>query len=581
MTEYEPILVSRLTEATTPLTGEEIIPGVQGGNSVQMKIKDINSASLTYAELETLSLNSQLVPGVTYEISDYRTKYTQPISLEVITCDVEPILLTAISVTDFSTIAYSSIFPEDILYYSFKNNAVSAPGADRGYISRRIDTKKNVDVPFDFRYVKFRRWGITASEWDGLTTYAAKAIVKKNNKIYISACADNLNHDPATTSTESTLNTYYWVYLPIIDGAFLANDSLGEVGGLTFTPTTLYEDYLMFPPDIYETTRNILIERGEEVESGGIGAENTIWYPVNSVFLQPFIGTYRGTYNISIKGDFYKNTFLNGIRGMLSTQTLFDNLFCGYLQDSLIQTNMFSNIFASYIDNGTRFACNAFRESIVGKYIGWTEFTAGWVSNNIFTGEIVACHICGGDFSDNIFQGFFKWVNVKGIFKTNKFLREFQTSTFQKEFSTNTILGAWTWNTSNNYMNNNTFKGAVKYNEFEGWIKTNTFDAEVSYCNFQSTFTQCTVKALFKNITCRLTGYSTFNGAFERCNLDNNNTYNTYPAAKHVRFGMNISNKDFSLLTLTDKVYEFSALPDGSVLCTYIDDFGIENSTII
>ena len=76
---------------------------------------------------------------------------------------VEPLVLTAISTDEFSSIAYSPTFPQDVIWYNFDNElspdntSLFYSSLDRiskgfkGIIIRRIDTQKNIDYSYDWR----------------------------------------------------------------------------------------------------------------------------------------------------------------------------------------------------------------------------------------------------------------------------------------------------------------------------------------------------------------------------------------------------------------------------------------------
>ncbi len=117
----------------------------------------------THAQLYALVSNEELIPGANYLISDYRTTYTQPVSNFAMQGDMEPLVVRAVSTSEFDPVAVSTLHPKDIIYYDINSSQSRVPGCTKGYIYRRIDTILNNDLPFDFRQVKFRRWKITSA----------------------------------------------------------------------------------------------------------------------------------------------------------------------------------------------------------------------------------------------------------------------------------------------------------------------------------------------------------------------------------------------------------------------------------
>ena len=81
------------------------------------------------------------------------------------------LVLTAISTDEFSSIAYSPTFPQDVIWYNFDNelspdnttvfyaNTERISKGFKGIIIRRIDTQKNIDYSYDWRTMKWWREG--------------------------------------------------------------------------------------------------------------------------------------------------------------------------------------------------------------------------------------------------------------------------------------------------------------------------------------------------------------------------------------------------------------------------------------
>lgn len=526
--------------------------------------KFIDSAiSKTYAELSVMKSDSELVVGQLYLISDYRTKYTQPVSREILTCSVEPIIVQAITTSSFSTVAHSTLFPQDILYYSFDNNALNAPGADMGYIMRRVDTLREVDVPFDFRQVKFRRWGITATEYDAGTTYAKWSTCKKNDKLYISVIDSNIGNDPETTGTESsTLLTYKWIYVPVPIGSCVAHDSLGNCGYATFVPTGEYEDYLMFSDNtIYSKTRNFKIFiRSWHLDTGGAAIDSNIWDPVNSVFFNYGNDTYYGVYNCVINGDFFNNTFLGGFGMNQTYQIFYHNFFCGSCVNNFFQAHFRYNFFAKRFEH---------------------NFAYSWdVSRCLFGGSVESCSI-GGAWYDNIFAYNLLDSNFTGYQQYNSFLQKCEESSFKLAMSNCQFKGKVQRSNMFAWQSNNIFEGTCSYNFSDGVFMDNTFNGNATYNNWNCWTSNLVVNGIFTLNTSKLLRNSTFGGQIRACIFDIDVRYMTFPAMTSVHVGKGVYSKDLSALTLTDKIYKIEMLASNNLKISYIDDFGIENSTII
>jgi len=166
---------------------------------------------VTYAELSALISGSGLIQGRQYLITDYQTVHTIPTTAVTNIGPTEHLIVTAIDIDELAPIAYSTLYPDDIIYYNPTNNLTAVPGCTKGYIYRRIDTINNNDIPTDWRHVKYRRYalGVTAV-YDVGTSYSSGAIVTDGitDVIYISLGSGNIGNaltDETKWITSSTL----------------------------------------------------------------------------------------------------------------------------------------------------------------------------------------------------------------------------------------------------------------------------------------------------------------------------------------------------------------------------------------
>jgi hypothetical protein len=169
--------------------------------------------SKTYAELKALKDSSQLVSGQWYKITDFQLAwwdYTINNPQEIRSSVVEPLIVSAITENKFATIAYSTLYPADIIYYNFDNtygwgrlgvgSFVPMPNT-RGWITRRIGQQYvgaselgSVDAPYDWRNITWscRRVNISSiPEWSPNETYSLRQIVKHFDKLFISLGDNN------------------------------------------------------------------------------------------------------------------------------------------------------------------------------------------------------------------------------------------------------------------------------------------------------------------------------------------------------------------------------------------------------
>ena len=142
------------------------IKGIAGSDYIITGVMNIlEPVQVTYAELYALKQSNNFTPGQVYEITDYVTTYKQPISGSLLSGEVEPLLVTAITNNSLHIKAKSTIYPLHEIWYNIENIQEIAYGSTKGFIYRRKDEKNN-DIGFDFMNVKFRRWQVTGNAWE-------------------------------------------------------------------------------------------------------------------------------------------------------------------------------------------------------------------------------------------------------------------------------------------------------------------------------------------------------------------------------------------------------------------------------
>lgn len=208
---------------------------------------------ITYNDLYNLLINNGLVEGRKYLITDYQTVHIIPSTADLNIGPIEPLLVTATSVNTLSPISYSILYPTDTIFYNISNtDTYKVQGQTKGFIDRRIDNYNNIDVPFDFRNVKFRRWEVNVTNiWDNSTIYDNNSVVVQGSTIYLSTIDNNVGNDPS-------LNTYHWFKFPFNNGLFVSH---------TPTKIILY-DHDIFVSSNYQD-KLINVNNNVKIEYGG------------------------------------------------------------------------------------------------------------------------------------------------------------------------------------------------------------------------------------------------------------------------------------------------------------------------
>lgn len=290
---------------------------------------------VTYAELAALISGSDLIQGRQYLITDYRTTHTVPGTVDLNTGSLEPIIVTAVDSNSLASLALSTIYPNDILYYNVSNvDQSKVQNQTMGFINRRIDTENNIDVPFDFRNVKFRRWEIDVPDvWDIATSYPVTAVVVgSDGSVYLSMIAANLANDPIT-------DTYHWLKFPFDNGEYVSHLSTGiALSGYTIPVSAFYLDRLI------GVSNNTTIKYGgsfansEKIEYFNVVFTNTCTQ--NDINVYRASGTIYYMFSCKIFNRIFTNIYGNTITSSaINGEYFIDNCFLS-IDDSHISGRM-------------------------------------------------------------------------------------------------------------------------------------------------------------------------------------------------------------------------------------------------
>jgi hypothetical protein len=423
-----------------------------GGSSGSGSTAGAGVISLTYSQLSTLVSGNTLVPGQKYLINDYQTVHLipntapiQPVAYSVVSIEsvaikpgsvtvasgdintgpIEPLLVTASSTNTLEPIAYSTLFPQDIIYYNIESDQNIVSGSTKGYIYRRIDTIKNNDIGFDYRNVKFRRWQIdvTTSDLTGSgNTYSQGAVVLQTgtNDIYLKL--DNTPSVPFTT--EASWMLFPWSNLQYVS---LTSDNY-SVNNYTIPVSANYMDYTMFSTE--PTTNGVQCNYdsiyGNKIKgiydgSDIISNSNTVFFGRNfdsnnieDYFSNNTIGDsfYNNTigYNFNSKiigNNFYSNTIGNGFDRKIEIDTIGNNFYSNTIGDNF-NANVIRNYFNSNIIG------DDFNDNVIGDYFNY--------------------NIIGDDFDDNVIGNYFNYNTIEDDFYSNTIGDNFQANNIEPNF---------------------------------------------------------------------------------------------------------------------------------------------------
>jgi hypothetical protein len=378
--------------------------------------------SMTYSNLYSLVTTSGLTVGQRYIINDYQTVYTIPNTGITNTGITEPLLVTAISTSNLMSIAYSTLYPKDVIYYDIVNNETMVPGCNntnggKGYIYRRIDTLKNNDIGFDYRNVKFRRWQISVSNTDtdgSVGTWKKGDVVLKTGTAEIYLKLNSIQNAKFTdTNSWKIFNWDNLQYVsPLASNWYINNNNW-------LVPTTSnYKDYNMF--STVPTTGGTQSSYDNIYENNFHGNDSDIIKNSNTVFFGSIFQ------NNTIGNSFYNNTIGNGFYNNTIGNSFYNNTIRNYFFNSTIRDSFYYNVIGSgFYNNNIK---NNFTNNIIG-----VAFSNNTIGNSLYNNAI------GEVFQNNIIWNYLSNNTIGNYFTYNFIGENFQNNTIGNNFNYNTI----------------------------------------------------------------------------------------------------------------------------------------------
>lgn len=235
------------------LTGADILKIDNNATTIENALNNVGQQSKTYAELQVMVLNNELIAGTQYLLSDYKTKYQQPNTLIIKEMAVERLVLTAISTNKFAIECSSLDYPQDIIYYDFNNNKCEDNTTSRnGFIIRRIDIDKKINCTGDWRTLLWARYlpnqtqyliGSTLTDYSVWTSGNAQlgVIYKYGNSLFM---AKNTN----VPTSPYDIDVFYSICNNITIGILRNDLKVGKYAGndIKIAKSSSYLEYLSF-----------------------------------------------------------------------------------------------------------------------------------------------------------------------------------------------------------------------------------------------------------------------------------------------------------------------------------------------
>ena len=424
---------------------------------------------VTYSQLINLIANSQLIIGQNYLLTDYVTTYTQPVSNAPMSGDTEPLLITASSINTLNPICSSALFPQDQIYYNVVNDTSVVPGCTKGYIYRRIDTKKKNDIGFDYRQVKFRRWKLNVTTTDATGMVGMFGVGSVVNKTGTSEIYFKINNTPALFTVTSSWKRFEFDNLTY--SSYSQYNWAVDNYNYSIPVSSDYMDYYMFSTN--NTVNGAQSAYTNIYNNIFAGNTSSILTNNNSIFFGSSIND--NTINSYFVSNTIGNSFTNNIIGMFFRYNSINSNFSFNNIKQLFYYNSIGNYFSrNNTDNYfySNVVCDTCQYNNIGELSNKNKIGNSFTNNNI---DVY--------FYSNLIGNYLSYNKIGRYFYSNTLLDNvyFQSNSIGNYFNTNNIGGYFQYNTCGDNFSNNTNEWESKYNTF-GINFSYNYIQEVRYC---------------------------------------------------------------------------------------------------
>jgi hypothetical protein len=434
----------------------------------------IQADVVLFSELSALKEQSKLRIGQFYVIADFQLKWWNPSLTDQtikISPVIEPLLVQALSETEINSQAFSLLHPNDIIYYDI--NAVTSEGWGpspvlppgpipefKGWIRRRIDTSRNIDIGWDWRYITVHCRKLDVSSipvYNSTTSYSKfSVVISTGGKLHYSIQNNNQGN--------SLTNTFWWLqltgetgfierdtYFPVADSenSALLGGFKNNLINLPLLPNT-NEQFYTFTNSFTVPGNNASISTG-----------------LRDIFIQRGTGNVFGPFvrNFRVEGSCDYNLIKEA--NIIKAEAEF--------QENTIPALFNLNIFG-----------NRFKRNVFSNYIQGTIPTGN--INNIF----------GNDCADNIINAEFRFNTTDDNFSNNRIGRFVQSNTFDKNFQNNNLVNSfYFFNNFGPFVTNNNFDTSCSFNKLEGDFSNNNISFNFASNTINRTFTNNTIGDTF------------------------------------------------------------------------------------
>jgi len=537
--------------------------------SLFIETSSINIQNTTFDSLTSLKSNNNLVPGQFYLINDFELKWRNQGFFDasfLASGVIEPLVVFAITLSSISPIAYSTLHPNDIVFYNidaktsigwgdFPGPGIAIPEF-KGWISRRIDQVRNIDIGWDWRYITSNCCKFDVDSlplYDPATTYNFKAVVRTAaGKIYYSTSDNNINNNVTNISwwlPFSDLTSEADTFFPTneVGHGYFFNNPLITLAPVLSTRTQLPT----FVNPNSSSINNIKITSGfnNRFNDAILFRNCNIGSNFHNNFLLTYFGTGDGFENNSIGNNFNNNI----INSAFSNNSIKDNFrynnavgllpgnqprglqFCSIgnnftfnhinyqftnniikdeFRSNIVERSFISNIINDGLQNNfiknnftNNNILNNFQNNVINNFFTLNNINNNFRDNNIgtgFTNNNIKDNCINNTFSSNIFFNTigtnFNDNIISNNFTSNQIGNEFQLNNIGSDCSQNTINNVFVNNTVGDYFEFNSIGNNSFNNQFKDFVNNNKINSNCTDNIFDDNFTLTNLENNITNI---------------------------------------------------------------------------------
>ena len=499
-----------------------------------VKIKDyINSLlgnkqdktkHITYSELKSLRDNSELVPGMSYRITDYITTTVEEGSKTVnnqfdiiVTADDVNVLSHLAKAAKHEGVTYFDSCDIEAwqLWYDIYNDTEKYAWADstngKGVIYRMIDDKNN-ECPYDFKNILFYTDKYTENTTSDNYYYTFSYVV--NNVLYDGTVESQVNNCRNNSMKEYLSSNKQRLNKNVFRNISFGNNCYSNTFGDNCNRIT-------FGNGCYSNT------------FGNACSSNTFG---NSCFNNKFGNNCNSN---TFSEGCYSNTFGNACSSNTFGNKCYSNTFISYCESNTFENNCYLNTFGNF------FKFNTFGNDCNSNTFG------EWCDENTF-GNACSSNTFENNCYLNTFGEYCSSNTFGNICYENTFGKAYNYNTFENNCCLNTFGEYCSSNTFGNYCSSNTFGNYCSYNTFGNYCGGNTFGTDKN-----------NPKSYYK--------YIIFDNGNRKININCTATTSLTNFYQNIRIGLGVNNSD-TIKTINDsnvgQTYETYYKPTNSQTIT-------------